>query len=574
VLDDQQSPITANRVARTTGAVWEPLTGDGGATNGVAAPIKVVRTFNGFVFVASSFNVFRYNPTNTTWTPFGIATLNNINREVDDLVFFDNEVVSSGPYDTIGGVDAPGIASSPVASGPDWKPLDDGSQGHGSGEPLMATNSSYIYVLGPWPDLTGANGLARWTGFQWEAVDTGALGSGVSAQLADVVTLPGQDICVLHSALTNPTVASAGVACKDEPSGAWRGTSQGMGGSVSAFARYGGSVYAGGSFLSAGDDALASNIARWNGTRWTAVGGGVTGVVSSLATFQGELFAAGNVTGAGGNPTGGLVAWNGSSWRDVGGPGTTASRLHAFDNVLYFFGVAGNCTNVLGSVCRFDGSSFQPVGSGLPEPVSVAAIADFQGRLVVAGNFRFAGGARQDVVAELVNGSWNVIIRLTAGGGVTSLASIGGSLYFGGQFTSNVVGAPVPLNGIGRWDGSNLSALGSGLAGGLVTRALAIESFQGQVIVAGDFTTAGGITSRGVAAWNGGSWTSLGGGVIDTPFPGTGIGNITAGIGNALLATPEGLFIGGGFDQLGNVFSSNVGLFTGNTVFINGFEDP
>ncbi|MEM9530169.1 MAG: hypothetical protein AAGA23_04575 [Pseudomonadota bacterium] len=572
VLDDQGTPITANRVARTTGAVWEPLTGDGGATNGVVAPVKVVRTFNGFVFVASGSSVFRYNPTNTTWTPFGLATLQNmVPQVVDDLVFFDNEVIAAGPYDIIGGELAPGIATSTVASGPDWRPLDDGSQGHGSGEPQMAANSSYVYVTGFWPDLPGADALARWTGFVWEPVDTVPLGL-VTGQFADVITQPNSDICVRHGGSTGGAIASAGIACKEEPSGLWRGTSQGIEGSVSALAEYNGEVYAGGGFLSAGDDAAASVIARWDGIRWAAVGNGVAGNIRSLAVFQGELFAGGIVTSAGGNPTGGLVAWNGSTWRDVGGPGTAADELHMLGDSLYFFGVGGNCGTVLSRVCRYDGSTIEEVASGLPEPVSVSAIGDYNGQLAVAGNFQVTGGGRQDVIALLDNGSWNIIITFNTGGGALALASDGNDLYFGGQF-STANGAPAPLNRIGRWDGSSLFNLGSGLSGGAaVTRALEIQLHDGQVFVAGDFDSAGGVTSRGVTAWNGSSWVGLNGGTIQTPFPGTGSGTAVAGIGQSLLSRPEGLYVGGSFDQAGDKYSSGIALFTGDVVFASGFE--
>lgn len=574
VRDNQGAPITASRVARTSGAEWEPLIGNGGATNGVVAPVQVVRTFEGFVFVASGSGVFRYNFTNTTWTPFGQTERNTSFGTVSDLAFFNNEVIATGAFDKIDSEPVPGIAVSPVASGPSWRTLDDGSQGPGFTVPNMAANSSFLYVTGPWPDLPGANGLARWDGFAWEAVDTTALDLGFALVATQVITQANADICLLHSGISGTEIFSPFVACKGEPDGLWRGTSQGIEGAAQVLEEYNGEVYAGGGFLSAGDDINAPVIARWDGARWSAVGNGVTGDIFSLAVFQGELYAAGNVSGAGGSATGGLVAWNGSTWRDAGGSDVLADNLYVFENALYFSGVGGGCGSGLTRVCRFNGSTLENTSSGFPEPISVSAIGEYNGQLAAAGNFRFENGTRRDVIALLDNGTWDVVIRFISGVGALALANIDGDLYFGGRFTV-VDNAPGPLNRIGRWDGSNLFALGSGLDGGAVATSVQdIQLHDGLIYVAGDFDDAGGVTSRGIAAWDGSSWIGLNGGTIQTPFPALGSGSVVPGVGTSLLSRSEGLYIGGTFDQTGAVYAGNVALFTGDVVFSSGFEQP
>jgi len=57
-------------------------------------------------------------------------------------------------------------------------------------------------------------------------------------------------------------------------------------------------------------------------------------------------------------------------------------------------------------------------------------------------------------------------------GPVWAIAVSGSDVLLGGQFTQ---AGPVPVNNIARWDGTNWSALGSGIGGGLVTAIVDIE---------------------------------------------------------------------------------------------------
>ena len=78
--------------------------------------------------------------------------------------------------------------------------------------------------------------------------------------------------------------------------------------SVHSFATYNGELYAGGYFFSAGG-VPANNIAKWNGTNWSAVGNGTGGTVYSLAVYNGELYA-----GTANN----IIRWNGTNWSAAG----------------------------------------------------------------------------------------------------------------------------------------------------------------------------------------------------------------------------------------------------------------
>ena len=568
VQDDQGMPLTANRVVRTDGAAWEVLTADGGNTNGVPAPVNAVKTFNGFVWVIYGNAMARFNPTNPDWTLFGSAFFDALPRNLADVEFFDNEVVVSGPFNDMGSTMAPGVATS-VLSAPNWMTLDDGSQGPQTGLFKMMANSSYVYVVGDWPDLAGADGLARWTGSVWEAVDTTPLGTGLSSTFSDVIDIAGSDICVRHGGFLGD-FSSRTVVCKTEPAGVWKGTNQGLepraGGGVTALAEYDGEVYAAGSIITAGTDATAANLASWNGSRWSAVGDGVDGAIDSLAVFQGELYAAGQIDAAGGRATGDLIAWNGTQWRSPGSTGTTASRAYALNDKLYFFGQAGACDNVLRPICSWDGSSFEQVTGGLPEVVVLYAFGEFNGQLVAAGNFRFEGNARQDLIAILNVDRWEPLVSFNTGGKVYALGSDDTHLYFGGNFTSNVIGAPSALNGIGRFDGSQIEALGTGVSGG-TDQVDAISFFEGQPVIAGGFEFVNGVLTRGIARWNGTTWEPFGRGLQVAGSQATNY----VGQGTALLPM-QNLYVAGRFDRTGDQWAENIGIYQGDVVFANGFE--
>lgn len=73
-------------------------------------------------------------------------------------------------------------------------------------------------------------------------------------------------------------------------------------------------------------------------------------------------------------------------------------------------------------------------------------------------------------------------------------------LYVGGQF----------LGGIKRWDRTGWNSLGVGV-GGSVNNAFAVDN-NGDLIVGGLFSGAGGNTASNVAKWNGTNWVALGDG--------------------------------------------------------------
>jgi len=125
----------------------------------------------------------------------------------------------------------------------------------------------------------------------------------------------------------------------------------------------------------------------------------------------------------------------------------------------------------------------------------------------------------------------------------------GPGLYAGGDFPG----------GIAKWNGSSWSSFGGGISGGIDVEVLAIASFDegsGSSLFAGGwFTTAGGMTIKGIARWDGTSWSALGGGL----YSASGDGGPVVGV-MAVFDDGSGpaLFVGGGFYGGGLVASHGI----------------
>jgi hypothetical protein len=133
------------------------------------------------------------------------------------------------------------------------------------------------------------------------------------------------------------------------------------------------------------------------------------------------------------------------------------------------------------------------------------------------------------------NADWVNIPGLAALNGQVSGAATdaAGNLYVGGTFT--MAGTNVVSN-IAKWDGTNWSALGSGLNGGVGPMAVSGTNLY----VCGQYSTAGSVPVNYIAQWNGSSWSPLGLGVTsDDPWV------------VALAVSGTNLYVGGTFTTAG-----------------------
>ena len=144
--------------------------------------------------------------------------------------------------------------------------------------------------------------------------------------------------------------------------------------------------------------------------------------------------------------------------------------------------------------------------------------------------------------------TWGTFPPVAFGLAIEALGGTSSSVVVGGQFST---ADGVPTNGIARYDGVSWSAMGSGVDG--VVRALAADG-NGGVFAGGEFTTVDGVAANRVAHWNGSSWLALGTGVTG---PGARV--------DAMAVMADGsLVISGGFQNVGAAPAPGIARWDGS----------
>ena len=334
----------------------------------------------------------------------------------------------------------------------------------GSGPALFAAGG--FSMIGGVP----ADAIARWDGASWTALYSN---SGYQDQMQTLTVFDDGTGPALyvggyfpHISVSYPIVAkwNGGMNWTNLPN---LGPIVPAGSRVTALAVFddgsGPALYAGGVFSTAGGVA-ALDIARWDGTSWSALGSGLGGPVLALTTFDDgsgpALYAGGSFTTAGGASAAHIARWDGTTWSALGSG--MDGDVHALSGFVDGSGpalFAGGAFSTAGGVsapnaARWNGSSwaaFGAPGSGFSGPVAAALVFD-------AGN--------------------------------------GPELYVGGSFSS---AGGVPALGVARWDGGSWSALGGGAPSGVAALCVFDDGSDGDA----DLYTGPAFASSSLAEWHG-----------------------------------------------------------------------
>lgn len=288
--------------------------------------------------------------------------------------------------------------------------------------------------------------------------------------------------------------------------------------------------------------------------QWSPFCTGTTnGFIIEFDEHDGDIYAAGFFTLIGGRSARYLARWDGSQWNEVG-PGLPEAchAMHSFQGALhlaiYQFDVDSNYVyrwnSDIGVLSRLGpGFYLTTATANFSNIPSLYDILDYNGQLVVCGEFDRIGGAAISGIATWDGQQWQPL-----GGGLSGyidgsyevmyphkMLVHDGYLYVAGNFKK---AGNMNANGIARWNGSQWEALGAGFNGAV----LGLDFFNGELYAGGEFTRSGSNELAYIARWDGAEWVSPGISVAYEPEPPYPFVHTIKALGGKLYAL-------GGFDK-------------------------
>jgi PKD repeat protein len=539
--------VIANHIAKWDGSNWSAL---GNGMDDDVSALAVDGSGNlyagGYFITAGGVvvnNIAKWD--GTSWSALGNGMDGGVSALAVDSA---GNIYAGGSFTTAGGVSANHVAR---WDGSSWSALGSGMDGRVSA--LAVDGAGNLYAGGP-IDIPGAfvlNRVAMWDGSGWSF-----LGTVMDDQILDLAVDGTGKIYAGGYFTTAGGVSANKIAVWDGSS--WSALGSGTGGVfnqhvIALSVDKDDNLYAGGEFTTAGG-VVVNNIAKWDGTSWSALGSGMDNWVGSLTVDgAGNIYAGGRFSTAGGVVANRIASWDGFGWSGLGSQGSGMSgyvNALAIDStgVLYAGGQFTTAGGVVANrIAMWDGFVWSTLGSGIDNGRFYALIFDGVGNLYAGGGFTTVGGVSANNIAKWDGSSW-LALGSGVGDGVNALVfDDAGNLYAGGSFST--AGGAV-ANNIAKWDGSSWSALGSGMGGDYpFVRALAVDD-EGNLYAGGKFSTAGGVSADNIAKWDGSGWSALGSGMNDYV--------------RALTVDSDGnLYAGGNFSTAGGAVANNIAMWDG-----------
>ena len=488
---------------------------------------------------------------------------------------------------------APGANLQPVSAQPDAAAL---SLPHG-GDELYKTNlalgpNGWLYAEAVAPngdiyvggDSTAIGGsftglVARWgaSDHQWHA-----LGGDITWGRVESLAISGNYLYVggYYDAVNGTAIIANGIARWNMTTNTWSqvggsGLTPTNGDVYGLAVDSSGNVYAGGSFTAI-NGVTAMNVAKWNGSAWSAMGAGV-GIagekVYTLLWHANTLFAGGSFI------TLKHIAYFNTSpasaaWATLGGGANqTVYALAADSNALYAGGSFDQVTNgsthiPVGYIAQYlwaAGGSWQDMNQGFC-CADVDSLAIGPDGLVYAGG-RFSktadpSGTTTSNLAYWKSGAWHPIAATGSfydgvSGNLYGLLFSGQDLWMVGGF---VYAGDYSANYVARYNLTDKKFYFPGGNAPNGTIHAVVVNFP-DIYYGGAFDTAGGIQTIGVARYNvlTNTWSTLGTGV-------SGCNGLCAmPVVNTMLLAGSYLYVGGNFTSAGGVAVNNLARFNLNT---------
>lgn len=468
----------------------------------------------------NSYGVIRWD--GTEWASFGTSpqsssTVNAIAVNGNDLYFVGNQIV------------IPGQQSAQVArfDGTNWTRMAFFSNGIVN---AVAVVNGEVHVGGYLPDPPNLfNNLVKWNGSNWVSLGAGIQGGSSSSERVMALSNIDGTLFVGGNFTTAGGLGAKNIA--KNTSGTWSAfPGTGIDSPARAIAVSGSDVYVGGSFTTAGP-LTVNRIAKWNGTAWSALGSGVIGDVNAIAVAGNKVYVGGNFATIGGVSASRIAAWDGQNWSALGSGvnGPVHSIVVRGEDIFVggdFQTAGGTATN---RIAKWNGTSWT-VYPTAPIPNTVTGLGFIGNDLYVSSDTTTVDNP--NYLLKYDGANWTGLAVGMGGHGVRSMAISGTDLYVAGGFQA--VGG-ISAARVARWNGSQWSALGSGIPGS--SNSIRLTVAGDDLIATGDFTNAGGTPASRIARWNGTDWTALGAGLSDQ--------------GLTVVAAGGDIFAGGNFSVAG-----------------------
>jgi hypothetical protein len=382
--------------------------------------------------------------------------------------------LTNTPVRTATLTNTPTVTNTPTAlATSDWSAMGTGTNGNVY---AIAVTTTAVYAGGDFTSVgtctSNCNRIAKWDGSTWSSLGTGLNGSVYA------IAVIGSSVYAGGSFTSAGTCASNCTSIARWNGSSWSAMSLGMGGVnpiVRAFDVSGSDLYVGGYFASAGTCTSVNgcnNIAKWNGTTWSALGAGMGGdypYVYGLALSGSYLYAAGDFTSAGACTTGDgcnkIALWNGSTWSALGtGTNDTVWAVAVSGTSVYAGGdflSAGTCTIGCRNIAKWDGSTWSALDSGI-NGITVRTLVTNGSNLHAGGDFLNAGTCTTGCtdIARWDGSTWSTLGMGTNGTVVFAIDVSGSALYAGGSFSSAGT-CTSGCNNIARYDLATNASLSS-----------------------------------------------------------------------------------------------------------------
>ena len=577
--------LIVNHIVKWDGTKWEAL------GTGMNDRVTALAIHNGILYAGgwfttagsdSAYHIASWDGTH--WSALG-AGIKGAHwwTTVNAIAFIGDDLYAGGDFNYAGGIAVSYLAT---WNGSQWSGVNGGVEGVVNTLAILGTD---LYVggdfgyAGAYPNGTYAACIARYDGSQWYP-----LGSGMDKKVL-TLTVHGSDLYAGGFFTTSGGITTNFIAKWDGSQ--WSSLSSTMFGpadetAVFSIAFIGDDLYAGGCYSISGPGYPfdLQNIAKWDGTNWSAVGIGLIGydyytTVYTLATVGTTLYGGGYFAQSGSNYLHNIAKFDGNQWVQFGngfglGMDNQVTSMALIGNDLYAGGSFTRAGDIPASyIAKWDGTQWtQPSGGASGDVYAALAVGS---DLYISGSFTLVGQYPNQVNAQSVakwdgthwislapypnfwtmlslasHGSdvyaggnvgfldkWDGTQWTSVGGGtngyegVKAMTFIGNDLYAGGDFTQ---AGGVDASYIAKWNGTQWSPLGNGMNG----QVRALLAVGNDLIVGGDFTTAGGNPAHYIAKWDGTQWTEFGGGMDNWV--------------RSLAYINGEIFAGGGFTKAGN----------------------